>query len=529
MLSVVAFGDSHILRPSLEVVAALRHNAREHLLSRFPPGEYCGAKAANEIVQHQFNFYQNRLRTVVKQLPGYDTLELLLAQYDESARILHGIGISNQAERDAWSRIEPVFRRAIKYILEVLCTESYTARKGLQGPKAVEALETAIVCTESMVHLAQESDLVHSIFPDDCLVSVQSETTGYCSIAITGEHAGYDTRFVTRVRRDRQSRDRFVPPPQFDNHTDTHASYLNAAFKLSFGMSYEEFMAAIASVIDGAQPAPNGPSGLFVARNSVIEQLAKSGRSRPAIECAIDGFSITASSMLEEGRALWKPKQEHRTYRRGFYVFPHQTGPHLAFSRSMAQESLIQLATWAPYKHLPSEWRTPATVSALDNLSQAAGEWFERVTCDRLRELGIIGRGFQRRIGSTKNCIDIPESIGGLDFLGYCPRQHLIVLIEAKMVMTGIEPRYWRDDIHEFVSSSCSYAQRFRRKWTWVKANAKEIAAALGCSHARGVAAAMLTLYPCIAREFIPDFPCVSLTEFLLDYEENSLWPYPTD
>ena len=80
----------------------------------------------------------------------------------------------------------------------------------------------------------------------------------------------------------------------------------------------------------------------------------------------------------------------------------------------------------------------------------------------------------------------------------------------------------------EFVSASGSYAERFRKKRAWVKANTPAIAAALGGQGVAGLATVMLTLYPCIAREFIPDFPCVSLTEFLLDYEQNSSWPYPT-
>jgi hypothetical protein len=30
----------------------------------------------------------------------------------------------------------------------------------------------------------------------------------------------------------------------------------------------------------------------------------------------------------------------------------------------------------------------------------------------------------------------------------------------------------------------------------------------------------MITLYPCIAAEFIDDLPCQSLTEFMLDDEQ---------
>ena len=400
MINLVPFGNARIFRPSHKTETAIRQNAREHLLARFAPGEYPGAKAANEIVQYQFGFYQKRLRLAVEKLPTRDTLDFLLSQYDEGTRILHGNGISDPAEREAWAWIEPMFRRAIKYIAEMLCIESFSARKSLDGPKAAKALETAMVCAESMAHLAHESDLVHSIFPNDCIVSVRGDNPVHCNIAITGNHAGYDRTFRDRIIRDRQSRDRFVPSPQFDNHTDTHARYLDPAFRESFGMTYAEFIAAIAAVINDAQPAPNAPSSLFVHRGGVIDQLAISGRSRPAIERAIDGFSIAARKMLEEGRVIWNPKQEHRAYRRGFYLFPHPTGLHLAFSRSMAQESLIQLVNWVPYKHLPAEWQEPATRSALSNLSQAAGEWFERLTCERLKALGIIGQSFPRRIGT---------------------------------------------------------------------------------------------------------------------------------
>ena len=34
--------------------------------------------------------------------------------------------------------------------------------------------------------------------------------------------------------------------------------------------------------------------------------------------------------------------------------------------------------------------------------------------------------------------------------------------------------------------------------------------------------------FPYIAAlRFIRDFPCVSITEFMLDYEEKGSWPYP--
>jgi len=53
-MTTAQFGDVHIFRPSAEVEALIRRESRAHLLSRFSPGDYGGAAAANEIIQHQF-------------------------------------------------------------------------------------------------------------------------------------------------------------------------------------------------------------------------------------------------------------------------------------------------------------------------------------------------------------------------------------------------------------------------------------------------------------------------------------------
>ena len=86
-----------------------------------------------------------------------------------------------------------------------------------------------------------------------------------------------------------------------------------------------------------------------------------------------------------------------------------------------------------------------------------------------------------------------------------------------------------QEDLDEFVYRSGSYAERFRRKIHWVQQNAGDIAAAMGFGAVQKIGAVMLTLYPGIARAFIRDFPCVSLAEFMLDYETKSSWPYPLD
>ena len=101
-----------------------------------------------------------------------------------------------------------------------------------------------------------------------------------------------------------------------------------------------------------------------------------------------------------------------------------------------------------------------------------------------------------------------------------------MVVVEAKMAMTGLEARYWRDDVDEFVSRPGSYAEHFRRKIIWVKENRDAISVALGLPIVEKIGCVMVTLYPCIARVFIDDFPCVSMAEFMLDYNRQAKWPY---
>lgn len=227
--------------------------------------------------------------------------------------------------------------------------------------------------------------------------------------------------------------------------------------------------------------------------------------------------------MRNEDRVVWNPKQEHRALRRGFFAFPHETGQHLAFSREMARESLIHLIHGVCYKRLPVEWQHPDISTALEELSLKAGTWFEGEVSRNLRSLGITGGRRKRRITAQ---LEIPADVGEIDFLGFDPLKGLLVLAEAKMVNSGLEAKYWRDDVEAFVTKKKSYAVQFRKKVAWVRTNITRLSAALDLPDGVGVAPVMLTLYPCIAKTFIHDFPCVSLTEFMLDYRELAGWPY---
>ena len=494
-------------------------------MREFKPGTYCGRDEVNPILKKHFEFYDCRLKIIAPKLACRGSAELLLTQYDESTEILHGDNITSLEQRNAWARIEPGFRRAIKYLTELFCLAENPGEAKIvrnNRAKADWMLEEALVCAEMLADLSESSNRSHQVFPDDCQLTLNPPGAEHIfNTEVLGKHANFDVRFGKRIVSDRHVRERYMgSSPQFDIHTDSHAPFLNPAFEAEFGMSYSLFIAGLIAIIDGARPVPSGFPTLFIRRSDLARQLCESGRPKKAIETMLRGFTVTPSMLREEGRVMWNAKQESRAYRRGFFRFPHPSGGHLAFSRSMAQEALIHLVVGGCYQKLPQEWRVGQVVASMSRLSNAAGRWFERILEENLQKVGFQGGQVKDRLGAGRDFIAIPKEVGDLDYIGWHKERRVLLLVEAKMTNTGIEAQYWRDDIDRFVTRHDSYANQFRRKIKWVQDNHRLIETKLGAPTGTAVEFRMVTLYPCIASEFIDDFRCLCLTELVAEFQD---------
>jgi len=528
-MNLLRLGPSLILRPSRSAIAAIRASARKHLFSSFSMGNYSDPRTVNAIIQHQFNFYDNKLRELIPNLASRHAVEFLLYQYDQAQSIFRGGKIDDEMLKQDWIEVEGLFRRAIKYMVELMCKCRPGVAPRMSNQEAAFSTEICLALAEEALHLAEVSHRAFSLFPNDWTVWIHAQPSDHdFDLRIAGRHESFDVIFFDRVARDRAKRSQYLTGQQFDIHTRTHASFLDGAFTQSFGMSYQDFIAVISRTISQCHPAPKSFPTLFVQRQSVIDAMTEAcGKPRAAVELAIQGFTVDPNHLEAENRIAYRPKQESRAYRRGFFAFPYETGLHLAFSREMAKECLIFSVNRVCYRSLPSEWKSQDTSTALVKLSTAAGQWFEGMVASNLRSLGIVGQRSKGKIKDGDTFLRIPSEVGELDFLGYNPVDNALVLIEAKMVLTGLEAPYWRDDIDQFVLSKKSFAVQFRKKASWVANSFASISAALGANSASKLHVAMITIYPCIATEMIDDFPCRSLTEFMLDYQKAGHWPYP--
>lgn len=529
------FGGIKIYRPKFSSEILIRHEAQRHLFSRFLPGKYTDPKTINEIIQYQFTFYFEKLNNYIKVIAQEDFLHFLLFQYDQSVKVenLYKDRTLKEDEESKWFEIGPVFRRTIKYLAERSTLLSGDKLHTHSKKPSLEGLDNLWISAEESVKLYMLSDQTFTIFPDSSTLEIiDREIHDYFILSLSESCDLSDA-----VRVDTEFRDRFIGKPSDSivlNLTE-HQVALGDAFHSTIGLSYLETIGTIHKLIEGSVPSGDGFPVLFIHKQRAINALVKAtGASPVALEKAISGFLITKANMEAEGREVWKPKQEYRAYRRGFFEVWHPSGPHICFSKSMASECLLQLISEVVFKKIPPEWSSEEVSKSAEVLSNKAGSWFEDIVFQNLSNIGIIGLKSQKRgIGQGTFRIAIPPDVGEIDFIGYSHVEKLLVLIECKLVRGVTESKFFRDDISDFITKPKSYLTKFNNKVQWVKDNINDVCTALDSEkiftnriEIENFKTAIITHYPNIAQCMIKEHPCVSITNFMLDYEKSKSWPY---
>jgi hypothetical protein len=532
-MNIQTFGGIRIFRPRLETELEVRQELSAHLRSQFLVGRYTGKSEINAILQHIFSFYGGLLSEALPPVASTHLLDFLLHQYDLYSDIeqLYKQRTLDPDEDVQWGNISGILRRAVKYLAERVVMLAPDETPTGEETERLAITDKIWICAEEMVNLYISSDSVYSIFPDDSVLEIfppggaheyHIETTRDCPIR-------------ERVRLDLSNRASFIPGLSLLSNSKEQDMIIGEALRESIGISYAESLNVLANIIKHARSAPNGFPVLFLHKERTVDQCAGGLSISPeAASRVIEGFTISKANLESEGREIWKPKQEYRAFRRGFFEVPHPTGPHLAFSKAMAAECFAQLQRNVVFHQMPVEWLNANVRTSLNHLSNAAGAWFETVAESSLRTVGLSGaKSAKDRIGTSEHRIAIPQDVGEIDLILYSVSERLLVIGECKLARDSYEPKLFRDDLSDFVQSKDAYITKFRKKIEWVRGNLNAVCQALQSTHnyepacaPERVAAVIVTHVPSIAACFIPDYPCVSLTELLLNYQSAGKWPY---
>lgn len=515
----------------------LRNEAEAHFRSVFKPGEYVGREIVNRALQHHFGFYANKLSCILPSIASRDYIEFVLHQYEQCVLVNQfpaGNSLSEQGSI-SWQQIGPKLRRALKYLAErtVLLWPPETVFVTVDRAQMLRQAEMALICAEQLIDLYMTSDKVFSSFSGETVMEVLPE--GQLEVFRTHTSSDFTATFLERVHRDAKHRATYVPLHGIHQIPRLQDAYLADAFRDTVGLPYSDVLAILHVVIDHARPPSKGFQIPFCFRGKIVDEIVKhAGFPRRAVEKSLAGFTVSRAGMTDEGREVFKPKQEYRAYRRGFFEMPHDSGPHLTWSKGMAHECYVLLLTELALKQIPAEWRSTSVGAAVSRLSNAVGNWFEVLVAQNMTKIGIFGlQSVDRVIGRGRVVVHIPPEVGEIDFIGYSKRDDAIIVSECKYVRGGTEFRFFRDEIKAFTEGNGCHMKQLARKVEWVVQNFQNVRAALAnaldtpaASEARRVFSVMVTHYPNCAGYFCSDSPCVSLTELMLDYQEHNRWPY---
>lgn len=529
------YGEGRLIGPREEVRATLANDARRALMAKFPKGRCSGRKETGEALRCYFDFLMLRLRSLLRKVGSGELMEFLLYQYDLAAIEWRGLPVHGSDESVAISSGLSGLRRGLKFVAE--CTTMMSAVPELApagAPNLYSYVEEVLLTGEQLAEQYMLADRIYYGLGGEPEIEFagepgDGEVPGLFRLVGVEAWAAGDLGFNARLAKDQNNQQKYFPDGPVTRDFKKQAAILDEPFEKSFGCPFTKFLQAIALANEQALPAQGGYPVVFYPKEVLIKEIAESGLgvSREALRIIFAGFTVTRQQMELEQRAIYNPKQEHRALRRGYFAFPRRGVPHLVWSRQMALEALDMLVMEVCFKKLPREWVTERTAAGLDQLSNVAGAWFERAVTAKLLGLGFRGEGRKGRVLCGGEKLEIPAEVGQLDFLGYSEKDSAIVVIECKMVNVGYEARFYRDELSQFLEGKKGYAVRFRRKIDWAAANRHQLARAFGaeCESPR-VLSAVVTLYPVYAASRIPDFPCVSLVEFLEDYGEKGAWPY---
>lgn len=534
-MEVKSIGGVSIFRPRLESEQLARNEAVKYLREGYSSGTYSDSKKINEILQYQFGHFYRLLKVEIQKTSSRHLMEFLLGQYDITAIVLEKQkkGSLNADDQEYWARHGPIIRRALKHLAEVVAGLAPPEAPTLDPAALLLNLDTIVICGEMLVELYILSDQTHGLHPNDSTLKIHPEG-GLDYLSITVKDFERYNEFPHRIddNASRQSKYLARKPLRFD--LDFQAMELDSTFKSEFGFTYKQGIQALQQLIDKViVPDSKSFNVPFVRRESMIDGVVQlTGVKRTLVERFIKGFSLTKAQL--EGRLIYKPKQEYRALRRGFFEMPHKTGPHLVWSRCMARECLLELMKGTLFQRCPSEWKSVSINKAFATLQNKGGNWFEAEVARNMIALGAQGKAsLKGGIGIGPDRVIIPSEIGEIDYLGFFPAEGLLTLLEDKMVDGGFEPNYFRDDISSFVTDKKPYVHQLKRKVEWVRNNLVAVCRGLSSLldekpviNPTRVAGALVTLHPTYASYFISDYPCIPLTELMEDFNAKGAWPY---
>lgn len=234
------FCQNKIFRPRATTERKIMNDEASYVLHRHEPGVYVHRDQINAILQTICTFHRKKLEQVLGSLANLEYLSFLLWQYDQSHHILLAGRKGNLTKEDwnDWKAEGPIVRRALKYLIERVCSRKLDAKQIADEDELLELVEVSQVCAEEFVRLSMQSDSTFAIFPTETHLVIESNGPDLYKMNVTNSKF---QEFDTRNDLDGKNRQAFLAGANeftLDRNKEAQDKFIGDSFEKAHGLRY---------------------------------------------------------------------------------------------------------------------------------------------------------------------------------------------------------------------------------------------------------------------------------------------------
>lgn len=520
-----------IIEPSVDIRKEIRIKAETHLRKDFQPGTYTASHECNAIFKHMFTFYERELDRLLPTLLTAAWIGVIIYQYEESGKISAAYKRNelHPDEADHWREYGALFRQTLDYLLEKISVFTEIDQAETDGELQSADFQRALVCAEKCVGYSSVSNLTHMMLPHaTTAILYPPGQPNFLKHSVHPDIAAKLISHQVQTNYEVSARDQYLLQDGNPFEFEYQSSLLNKPFQTTFGISfadYEKLVAKIGLTIRPITDPGKVPMTLkdeFYYHAAMLSELPSEN-----VNPILDQLMLSGGS----AREIWDSRQKHRINRKPFLQFVSRDRTVILWSEKKILDYLMLLRSELVFKRIPEFWKSPEITKAIDTLSNRAGSWFEKSVTHQLSKLGFKGRAISNN--AFRNYPSVKFDCGQIDYLSYHPNDRAIYVFEFKLIETGFEARGARQVRDSFLSGDDAFVPVLERKIKWVKDNLATVRQFLNQECKAGIdpevmqiRSAFITFYPTLLSVSFDRIPCVSLVQFIEDWNQHNQWSY---
>jgi len=512
--------------PALEEEVATR--VAQTLCAKHSVGKYCGSVNTNKILNDLVSAYNQELVLALEEIACNELVGIALSEFRKCKRMEDAetsVMIDNLATIDKNLMGVRLYGRTHKYLAERTTALGRERPRCTSKPEFQRHFYTALICCREIVQLSGLSDQIRNdVFYS--YLEIRLPPAGPVGISVNVSNF---ERFESRVALNNRERARIFADGTFELNLSQFESVLNPVMTKTLGYSFSDACEILVGLDSRTRPEPASIYQVnFVDVSLALSRLHEwfPEIAVSNIERVISGFTISSAEL--KNRTYYNPQEEHRALNRCFFQLTLNGEPHLAWVHELFFDAFNLMQRKISHGELPEDWTGPQLAEALGKINRARGSWFEGKVLEQTKLLGLEGTRSKKTINVAGK--KVPIEPGEIDYIGWSAKDNALVFLEAKMLEWAGEPKAVKQQIDKFEKPK-GFVEKYLKKCRWITENHVAIISELEAVGIKPVTptslkTAFITYDPSAVSPRISAFPCVSLAEFVYDFERAQGWPY---